>query len=198
MHSQYLGRNACCRNEGEGEEAAGERGHDLECMFFEAENTYTFPSPIPSTLCTGLLHLEQMLLLNYKSKEKKSSKDGPEEVELLLGPGSLQRACSADICILNLNLKIKTYTSSFSSILISLLLWLSSPGLVAICFGFLASTSGTWGPIPAFWLPVAYQEVTQAPFWIPFLGRLRLSPAWVEVGKCKRPTQWSVPYHRKK
>lgn len=143
MRSQYLGRNACCRNEGEGEEAAGERGHDLECMFFEAENTYTFPSPIPSTLCTGLLHLEQMLLLNYKSKEKKSSKDGPEEVELLLGPGSLQRACSADICILNLNLKIKTCTSSFSSILISLLLWLSSPGLVAICFGFLASTSGT-------------------------------------------------------
>lgn len=121
----------------------GKEAMNFECMFFEAENAYTFPSPIPSALCTGLLHLEQRFLLNSKSKEKKSSKDGPEGVDLLLGPGSLQRACSADICILHLNLKIKTCTSSFSSVLISLLLWLSSPCLVAICFGFLASTSET-------------------------------------------------------
>lgn len=52
---------------------------------------------------------------------------------------------------------------------ISLFLWLSLLCVVAVCFGFLVSTSGTQGPTPAIWPHPTYQ----APFWIPVLARLR-------------------------
>lgn len=59
-------------------------------MAFEAETTIYLSFPMSSPSFRAFTLKTQSDVLNSKSKEKKSRRDGPEGIELLLGPSSLQ------------------------------------------------------------------------------------------------------------
>lgn len=118
--------------------------------FLRQKAPYTF-FPQFQVLCTGLLHFEHKCSCQILSQRrgKKAERVGLKGLHYSLAlypmcPIASQAMCSADICILDLNLKIKLPALFIhpSSSLYSFGSSLALPTVVAIYFGFLISTSG--------------------------------------------------------